>query len=224
MVANFQWNTSICFEKLTSKFQYIFETELISELCASSILKKFGEGQHIIHMGELLTHMPLVLSGSIKIITENKEGEELLLYYLETGDTCAITMNCCTKPTKSIISAISESDTEILFIPIQKMDEWMVKFKSWRSFVLESYNIRMNEMLEAIDNLAFNNMEERLYKYLKNRVFVDKESKLHITHLQIANDLNSSRVVISRLMKKLEKEGKIVQYRNAVDIKDFFTK
>ena len=224
MAGHLKWNTELCFEKLTSKFLYIFEPELINELCSSSILKKFVEGQNIINIGDLLTHMPLVLSGSIKIMTENEEGEELLLYYLEMGDTCAVTMNCCTKPTKSIISAISENDAEILFVPIQKMDDWMVKYKSWRSFVLESYNIRMNEMLEAIDNLAFNNMEERLYKYLRDRVYVGKESKLHITHLQIANDLNSSRVVISRLMKKLENDGKIVQYRNAVDIKDFFTK
>ena len=97
----------------------------------------------------------------------------------------------------------------------------MVKYKSWRGFVLDSYNIRMNEMLDAIDNLAFNNMEERLYKYLREKVMITKESKIHITHFQIANELNSSRVVISRLMKKLENEGLVIQHRNYVEVKEF---
>ena len=97
----------------------------------------------------------------------------------------------------------------------------MVKYKSWRGFVLDSYNIRMNEMLDAIDNLAFNNMEERLYKYLRDKVMVTKVSKLHTTHFEIANDLHSSRVVISRLMKKLENEGLVIQHRNYVEVKEF---
>ncbi|HMT52603.1 MAG TPA: Crp/Fnr family transcriptional regulator [Saprospiraceae bacterium] len=203
------------------KFQYIFESELINELCKSGVVKTYKEGSTLMDIGQVLTHMPLVISGSVKVLKEDKEGNELLLYYLEYGDTCAVTMSCCTKPSKSAIKAITESDAEILFIPIEKMEEWMVKYKSWRGFVLDSYNIRMNEMLDAIDNLAFNNMEERLYKYLREKVMITKESKIHITHFQIANELNSSRVVISRLMKKLENEGLVIQHRNYVEVKEF---
>ncbi|MBP9055742.1 MAG: Crp/Fnr family transcriptional regulator, partial [Saprospiraceae bacterium] len=166
------------------KFQYIFESELINELCKSGVVKTYKEGSTLMDIGQVLTHMPLVISGSVKVLKEDKEGNELLLYYLEYGDTCAVTMSCCTKPSKSAIKAITESDAEILFIPIEKMEEWMVKYKSWRGFVLDSYNIRMNEMLDAIDNLAFNNMEERLYKYLREKVMITKESKIHITHFQ----------------------------------------
>ncbi len=212
---------SACYNKLMDKFQYVFEPELINELCKSGMVKTYKEGSTLMDIGQVLTHMPLVISGSVKVMKEDKEGNELLLYYLEYGDTCAVTMNCCTKPSKSAIKAITESNAEILFIPIEKMEEWMVKYKTWRGFVLDSYNIRMNEMLDAIDNLAFNNMEERLYKYLRDKVMITKESKIHITHFQIAGELNSSRVVISRLMKKLENERLVIQHRNYVEVKEF---
>lgn len=210
-----------CYNKLYDKFQFLFEAELINEICMTGNVRSFKEGTTIMDIGQMLTHMPLVITGSVKIMKEDKEGNELLLYYLELGDTCAVTLSCCTKPTKSAIKAVTESDAELLFIPVEKMEEWMIRYKSWRSFVLDSYNVRMNEMLDAIDNLAFNNMEERLYKYLRDKVMVTKESKLHTTHFEIANDLHSSRVVISRLMKKLENEGLVIQHRNYVEVKEF---
>lgn len=213
--------TDQCLSVLTEKFQYLFEEELIRDMCSTGNIRQFDEGMQIMDIGQMLTHMPLVISGSVKIMKEDKEGNELLLYYLELGDTCAVTLSCCTKPSKSTIKAITETESAILFIPIEKMEEWMVKYKSWRSFVLESYNTRMNEMLEAIDNLAFNNMEERLQKFLRDKVFVTKDPKLHITHFQIANEMHSSRVVISRLMKKLENDGLIIQHRNYVEVKEF---
>jgi CRP/FNR family transcriptional regulator len=213
--------TDQCLSVLTEKFQYLFEEELIRDMCSTGNIRQFDEGTQIMDIGQMLTHMPLVISGSVKIMKEDKEGNELLLYYLELGDTCAVTLSCCTKPSKSTIKAITEIESAILFIPIEKMEEWMVKYKSWRSFVLESYNTRMNEMLEAIDNLAFNNMEERLQKFLRDKVFVTKDPKLHITHFQIANEMHSSRVVISRLMKKLENDGLIIQHRNYVEVKEF---
>lgn len=212
---------SSCITKLQDKFQYIFEEELIAELCKYGTFKSYVEGKLIMDIGEILTNIPLVISGSVKVLKEDKDGNDLLLYYLEYGDTCAVTLNCCTKPSKSSIKALTESEAEILFIPVEKMEEWMIKYKSWRGFVLDSFSIRMNEMLEAIDTLAFNNMEERLYKYLRDKVMITKESKLHITHFQIANELHSSRVVISRLMKKLENEGLVIQFRNYVEVKEF---
>jgi len=171
--------------------------------------------------GNIISHMPLVLSGSIKIMTEDKDGNDLLLYYLELGDTCAVTLNCCTKQSKSIIRAITEEKSEVLFLPVEMMEAWMIKYKSWRAFVLESFNMRLNEMLEALDNLVFNSMEERLIKYLRDKAWINKSSTLKISHLMIANDLYSSRVVISRLMKKLENEGLIKQGRNTVEYLEF---
>ena len=209
------------YTNLHERFQYLFEDELIKEICNVSTLKKFEAESVIMEIGQTITHMPIIVSGSIKIMTEDENGEELLLYYLELGDTCAMTLNCCSRQTKSAITAITEEPSEILMVPVEKMDEWMVKYKSWRTFVLESYNTRLNEMLAAIDNLAFHDMEARLSKYLRDRAMVMHEGKLKITHFQIANDLHSSRVVISRLMKKLEKSGKIKQHRNFVEVCEF---
>ena len=210
-----------CYNKLYEKFQYLFEPELINEICDAGQLRKFNEGEVLMDIGQIITHMPLVLSGSVKILTEDEEGNDLLLYYLELGDTCAVTLNCCSRASKSSVRAITETYAELLFVPVNKMEEWMVKYSKWRAFVLDSYNTRLNEMLEAIDNLAFHNMEERLIKYLKDKVWVNKSAELHITHYQIANDLHSSRVVISRLMKKLEKDQLIVQHRNKVEVLNY---
>ncbi|MCZ2102184.1 MAG: Crp/Fnr family transcriptional regulator [Chitinophagales bacterium] len=210
-----------CYSKLHERFQYLFEEALINEICKSSTLRVFKEDDLILDIGEKISMIPLVVSGSVKVMREDEEGRELLLYYLEVGDTCAVSMTCCTKPSKSIIKAIAETEAEILFIPNEKMEAWIVNYASWRSYVLDSYNVRLNELFDAIDNLAFNNMEERLYKYLRDKVMVTKMSRLNITHFQIATDLNSSRVVISRLMKKLENEGLVIQYRNYVEVKEF---
>lgn len=208
-----------CYNRLKERFEFLFEPELINEICKHGQVHKYDDESTLMEIGQLVTHMPLIISGSVKIMTEDKDGSELLLYYLELGDTCAVTLNCCSRKAKSTIRAIAEPYTEILFIPIQMLEEWMVKYKSWRNFVLDSYNTRLNEMVEAIDNLAFNNMEERLVKYLKEKAFIDKSADLKITHHQIANDLNSSRVVISRMMKKLEKDGQLEQHRNRIELK-----
>ena len=213
-----------CYEKLNERFQYIFEAELINEICKYSRAKTYDTDQTIIEIGDPINYMPLVISGSIKIMTEDDEGDELLLYHLELGDTCAITLNCCTRKSKSTVKAVTETETELLFIPVEKMDEWMIKFKSWRAYVLESYNARLNEMLAAIDNIVFNSLEDRLTKYLRDKAWILKSEDIPISHQDIANDLHSSRVVITRLMKKLEKDGLIKQSRNKIKFLEFAKK
>ena len=116
---------------------------------------------------------------------------------------------------------IAEKDSEAIFLPIEKLDEWLAKYKTWREFVIDSYNIRLDEMIEAIDTLAFMNMDERLFKYLTDKVKIMRDTSLNTTHLQIAQDLNTSRVVISRLLKQLENKGRIRLYRNKIEVIDF---
>jgi len=210
-----------CYNKLHEKFENLFEPELINEICKNGTLQNFKADYEIIDIGSLITHMPLVISGSIKILTEDKNGDEILLYYLELADTCAVTLNCCTKKAKSTIRAITETDTEILLVPVEKMEYWMINYKSWRSYVLDSYNSRLNEMVSAIDTIVFHSMEERLLKYIRDKVWVTKNATLHMSHQDIANDLHSSRVVISRLMKKLENNNIIRQQRNKIVVIEF---
>ena len=162
--------------------------------------------------------MPLLVEGAIKVLREDHDGDELLLYFLERGETCAMTLSCCMGQTKSEIRAIAEMDTKLIMIPIRKMEEWTGKYRSWRNFVFESYHNRLMEMLEAIDSIAFMKMDERLLKYLYEKVKVNNEDTVKTTHQEIAYELHTSRVVISRLLKNLEKLGKIKLHRNNIEV------
>ena len=199
-------------------YGYLFEKELMDEIEAAGKCKQIKQGERLMDIGQDITAMPLIFSGAIKILREDDQGDELLLYFIEKGDTCAMTFSCCLGTGKSEIRAIAESDTELLMIPIEKMDEWMVKYQSWREFILDSYHTRMSELLETIDTLAFKKMDERIMKYLQDRAMVINDDVIYSTHQDVANDLHTSRVVVSRLLKSLEKQGKIELSRNHIKV------
>ncbi|ETN95341.1 CRP/FNR family transcriptional regulator, anaerobic regulatory protein [Zhouia amylolytica] len=205
---------------IKDRYGYIFEDELINEINEVATIKEVKEGEKLIEIGDYIKLMPLVISGAIKIMREDSDGDELLLYFLEGGDTCAMTLACCMGQKKSEIRAVAETKATLIMIPVQKMEEWMTKYSTWRSFVLESYQNRLNEMLEAIDTIAFLKMDQRLLKYLKDKAMVTRDDVISTTHQQIAYDLHTSRVVVSRLLKALEKEGKIKLNRNSILVKD----
>lgn len=206
--------------ELEEAYGFLFEKELIEEIVESGTIKIVSAGDKIIEIGDYVTGMPLLLKGAIKILREDNDGDELLLYFIERGDTCAMTLSCCLGQTKSEIRAVAESDTTFIMIPISMMEEWTVKYKTWRNFVFESYHTRLSEMLDTIDTIAFLNMDERLMKYLQDKVKVNGNENIHSTHQEIAYDLHTSRVVVSRLLKKLENEGKISLKRNHITVID----
>lgn len=205
-------------ERIKESYQAIFEEELIDEIAEVAQIVSFKEGEVLIEIGKYIKTMPLLLDGAIKILREDFDAGELLLYFIEKGDTCAMTMACCVGDKKSEIRAVAENDGVIAMIPVAKMEEWMGKYKSWRSYVLESYNSRFNEMLNAIDSIAFMHMDERLLNYLFEIQKISGSLIINKTHQEIANELNSSRVVISRLLKALENEGRIKLNRNSIEI------
>ncbi|WP_396184729.1 Crp/Fnr family transcriptional regulator [Flavobacterium sp.] len=203
-------------ELIIKTYGYIFEDKLIEEIVETSLLRDFKEGDILIDFGDSIRKMPLLISGAIKILREDFDEGELLLYFIEKGDTCAMTMACCLGETKSEIRAMAETKGTVVMIPINKMEKWLGKYKSWRNFVFNSYNNRLKEMLSAIDNLAFMNMDERLLKYLIEKVKINNSNEIHNTHQEIAYDLHTSRVVISRLLKALENKGKIKLNRSSI--------
>ena len=207
-------------QDLTAAYGKTFENELINEIVQVGTFKEVPEGFKLMEIGDFVRGMPLLISGVIKILREDEDGDELLLYYLEKGDTCSMTMACCMGDNKSEIRAIAETDAKLIMVPIQKMEEWTTKYKSWRNFVFNSYHERLNELLNTLDNIAFQKMDERLIGYLKEKARVTKDDIIHSTHQEIAYDLHSSRVVISRLLKKLEEMGKIKLHRNYLKILD----
>jgi CRP/FNR family transcriptional regulator len=206
---------------LIESYGYIFEEALIDEIVKVATFKEFKSDDYLIEIGDYIKSMPLLLHGAIKILREDENGDELLLYFLERGDTCAMTLTCCMGQAKSRIRAIAETDGSLIMIPIEKMEDWLTKYKTWRNFVFDSYNVRLMEMLEAIDTLAFMNLDERLYKYLTDKAKVIGNTEIHNTHQEIAYEMHTSRVVISRLLKALEIEGKIKLHRNKIEILQF---
>jgi CRP/FNR family transcriptional regulator len=203
---------------LQQSYGGLFEKALIEEINQVGTFREVPEGFLLIDFGQYIRSMPLLISGAIKIFREDPQGNELLLYFLEEGDTCAMTLNCCLGQTQSEIRAVAEMDTKLIMIPVQKMEEWTGKYRSWRNFVFESYHNRLMEMLESIDSIAFLRMDERLLKYLKEKVAVNHSAILHTTHKEIAYDLHTSRVVISRLLKTLENNGGIKLHRNNIEV------
>ena len=208
------------YEELKEAYGFLFEKELLDEIAEVGTLKKVKAGETIIEIGDYVTGMPLLINGAIKILREDKEGDELLLYFIERGDTCAMTLSCCLGQTRSEIRAVAETDTTFIMVPIAKMEEWTSKYKTWRNFVFEAYHARLSEMLDTIDAIAFLNMDQRLMKYLRDRAKINGQAEIQSTHQQIAYDLHTSRVVISRLLKKLEMEGKISLQRNQINVID----
>lgn len=206
--------------ELKDNYGYLFEDALLNEINNSGTFKDIPEGFQLIDVNDYIKSMPLLISGAIKILREDSKGDELLLYFIERGDTCAMTLSCCMDQKKSEIRAIAETPTRLVMVPVEKMAEWMAKYKSWQNFILQSYHDRMTELLEAIDTIAFLNMNERLFKYLKDKAMVNHNDIINVTHQEIAFDLHTSRVVISRLLKVLENEGKIELYRNSIKILD----
>ena len=208
-------------EKLDNYYSYVFEKELLDEIERVGTYKKLREGEILVDLGDKMKGIPLLLEGAIKIVREDKKGDEMLLYFLERGDTCASSFASAMTNGKCGIRAIAEKESEIIFLPKEKLDEWLVKYKSWRNFVIDSYNVRLNEMMETIDTLAFMRMDERLFKYLRDKAQILRETSLNTTHQDIAYDMHTSRVVISRLLKQLENEGKLKLYRNKIEILQF---
>jgi CRP/FNR family transcriptional regulator, anaerobic regulatory protein len=193
-----------------------FNTELIEHLEKIGQVVEFQEGENMMRPGQYFKNSLLILDGRVKLYREGHDGEEFFLYFLEKGNACALSMICATKNEASAIKAIAVTPVKALTIPIQHMDNLMKEYKSWYYFVLETYRSRFEELLEVIDQVAFRSMDEKLEFYLKRQFDALGSSTIAITHQQIADDLNSSREVISRLLKKMETRKAISSSRNEI--------
>ncbi|MDN3665645.1 Crp/Fnr family transcriptional regulator [Algibacter miyuki] len=203
---------------LKEKFSNALDQDIITEILEVGRFKTFQKDDIIIDIDQKLEYIPLLLSGNIKILREDNDGNELLIYFLEAGETCTMSLTCCMGTSKSKIRAVAESNSSLILIPVINMQNWFHSNHSWRNFILESYQSRFNEMLETIDNLAFLKMDQRLYNYLLNKADLSGSKTIIVKHLDISEDLHTSRVVISRLLKQLENENKIKLSRNKIEI------
>ncbi len=215
-------NKEIVRKKMNTTFSKVFEKELLDEISEIGVYKNFIKGDTLINFGDEMIHIPLILNGAIKITKEDENDDEILLYYLEKGDTCAISFVNCINQNKSVFRGVVEKNSECILIPVHKIENWLINYKSWRHFIIDSYHFRLIEMVETIKSLTFMKLDDRIQNYLKQQVKIVKKDTIVITHQQIADDLNSSRVVISRILKKLENMGEIVLGRNKITVSKSF--
>lgn len=195
------------------------EAPLMDELLKQSTLKELEEGEEVMRSGQYIKSTILLLSGLLKVYREDDEGNEFLMYYLEPGSACALSMMCTARNEKSQIMAKAVTPAEVILIPSHLSEMWLGKYKSWHNFVIASYRQRFEELLQTLDSIAFKGLDERLVFYLKRHVKVSG-NQVKLSHQQIADELNSSREVISRLLKKLEQTGAITLHRNYIEVHD----
>jgi CRP/FNR family transcriptional regulator len=195
-----------------------FEPAVLELIQKEAEQRRFSAGEIIMRTGQYIRSTALILEGRVKIYRQGPEGGEFLMYYLGPGQACAVSIICAMQSDTSEITAVAEEDCEILLIPISLMDTLFKNHRSWYQFVLQTYRSRFDEVLSVIDDVAFRNMDERLFFYLKRFKEKTGKTQLDLSHQQIAEDLNSSREVISRLLKKMEQRGELILHRNMIEI------
>jgi|APTNR8051073442_1049403.scaffolds.fasta_scaffold01875_5 CRP/FNR family transcriptional regulator len=200
------------------RFPKLNEPGLLEEMAENGSLVDFKSGETLSEYGSYVRYIPLVLEGTLKVMRSSDNGD-LFLYYVQAGEACASSFTCCLTQKKSYIRAVAEDDLLVLTLPTRLVDEWLTRYRSWKDFVMQSYEDRLMELVEAIDNIAFLRMDERLWQYLHDRTQATGEHVINATHQDIADDLHASREAISRLLKQLERQGKIKLGRNRIEIR-----
>lgn len=193
-----------------------FEEPLFEEIVANGTIREVKAGETLLRVGQTIRATILILEGLVKLYREDDEGKEFFIYHLHSGEACSLSMVCAGKFETSEVLAKAMTDAVILTIPLEFMDVWMTKYKSWYQFVITSYRDRFEELLKTVDAIAFSNMDQRLEDYIRKQVH-RLGPNLKMTHQEIAMDLASSREVISRLLKKMEAKGWIIIHRNAIE-------
>lgn len=200
------------------KLKSIFEPQLIQEIQQFGILQTFKEGDLIMDYGKYVRMMPIILNGTVKVYRLDEKENEILLYYLSSNESCSMAYSCCLEAKKSEIKAVAEDNVELIAIPHVKLDDWICTYPSWKSYIMRSFNERFIELLKSIESIAFHKLDERLIGYLKEKQRLSGSSVIKASHGLIADELATSRVVISRLLKQLENDRKIILYRNEIKL------
>ena len=206
----------------TAYFEAIFEPNLLQEINEFGVLKHFKEGDIIMDYGKYIRMMPMVIKGTLKVLKKDETGKEILLYYLSSNESCSMAYSCCLEAKKSEVKAIAEEDVDLIAIPHTKLDEWLCKYPGWKNYIMRSFNLRFLELLKSIESIAFHKLDDRLISYLKEKQRLSGSSVIRVSHYLIADDLATSRVVISRLLKQLENDGRIILYRNEIKLLNSF--
>ena len=198
--------------------QDIFQSDLVKEIKDSGNLKHFSAGEIIVNMDSYIKHIPIVISGSIKVIRTEEDGSEILLYYLTPGESCTVSILAGMKNETSKIKAIVEEDAEIMLIPADKAKEWVRKYPDWTDFIFNLYQKRFEELLDVVNSVAFQKIDTRLLHLIKQKTQLYQSKEISVTHQQLADELGITREATSRVLKKMEKEHLLILSRNKIEL------
>ena len=204
-------------EELVRKRFPFFESELRDAIIETGTLKDFTEEEELIREDQYIRSFPIVISGLIKVCRTDESGNELLLYYLRPGEVCTVSLICCMDRITSRVKAIAEEETTAILVPVELLDSWMSRYQTWKEYVMRSMQMRFDELLNVLDSIAFLKMDQRLEKFFLDRYKHTGSSVYEGSHQDIALALNTSREVISRLLKQMEKNGLIQLFRGRID-------
>ena len=204
--------------ELRKVYSSIFEPSLLKEIEEKSMAFSAVAGQGLIKANQSITVVPLMLSGVLKVSRENADGQELVLYYVKSGEGCAMTFSCGMMSQPSQVKGTAEEDLNMLCVPVTAMEEWMQKYPSWKKFVMGTIVNEYLDIIKSVDAVTFKKMDERLVNFLKEKSKLSGSSLVNLSHQQIADELGTNRVVISRLLKKLEIENRLLLYRNQIKL------
>jgi CRP/FNR family transcriptional regulator, anaerobic regulatory protein len=196
----------------------LFQTLLKDEVSTYGQLKKFPAGAVIQQEDSYIKSIPLVLNGSLKVMRTDTDGHEILLYYIIPGESCIMSFLGGIHNETSKVKAIVEEDAEILFIPVEKASEWVKKFPEWSDFIFKLYHKRFEELLTAVNAIAFQKLDMRLLQLLKQKAELYQTKEIKITHQQLADELGTAREAVSRVMKQMENEGLVILSRNKITL------
>jgi len=197
----------------------IFKTLLKDDVAEHGILKVFEAGETIISEDTFIKSIPIVIEGSIKVMRTDPDGRELLLYYIRPGESCIMSFLGALHHETSKVKAVSEEATTLLLIPPDKSAEWISKHAEWADFIFKLYHRRFEELLQVVNSMAFDKLDQRLEKYLNQKAELHHSKSIQITHQQLADELGTTREVISRLLKQMENQGLVVLGRNKIELR-----
>jgi CRP/FNR family transcriptional regulator len=200
------------------KFDFITEPDLLTEINNTGTFLQFNAGDVIVQPEKYIKVIPLLLKGIVKVLRVDENGNEIFLYYITAGQSCAVSLSTCLTDKLSNIKAVAEEETELIAVSATYATKWFNEYASWRTFVLKTMDNRFEEIIKAIDDIAFSKLDKRIVAFLLAKSKVLETTSIQVTHQEIANELSTSREVISRLLKQLEKEGKIKLYRNRIEL------
>lgn len=196
----------------------IFQSDLVKEIENSGNLKHFEAGDTIVNMDSYIKHIPVVISGIMKVIRTEEDGREILLYYLTPGESCIVSILAGMKNDTSKIKAIVEEDAEIMLIPADKAKEWVRKYPEWTDFIFNLYQKRFEELLEVVNSVAFQKIDTRLLQLIKQKTQLYQSKEISVTHQQLADELGITREATSRVLKQMEKENLLILSRNKIEL------